>query len=148
MNAEDIFRCSIGCEIMLMIKARIRLIFSRYTFPLLTLCMLGNFSCVRCHLLTFSQKKKIQKILSRFLSVSNGLDLDQDQSCVGPDLVPGCFTKASLSADNNNYCQHEKSLIWFNVWMIKTVLILIRWLHQLLADLDLHSIQKRLHIFF
>ena len=30
MNAEDIFRCSIGCEIMLMIKARIRLIFSRY----------------------------------------------------------------------------------------------------------------------
>ena len=29
MNAENIFRCSIGCEIMLMIKARIRLIFSR-----------------------------------------------------------------------------------------------------------------------
>ena len=31
MNAEDIFRSSIGCEIMIMIKARIRLIFSRYT---------------------------------------------------------------------------------------------------------------------
>ena len=31
MNAEDIFRSPIGCEIMLMIKARIRLIFSRYT---------------------------------------------------------------------------------------------------------------------
>ena len=31
MNAEDIFRSSIGCEIMFMIKARIRLIFSRYT---------------------------------------------------------------------------------------------------------------------
>ena len=30
MNDEDIFRSSIGCEIMLMIKARIRLIFSRY----------------------------------------------------------------------------------------------------------------------
>ena len=30
MNAEDIFRSSIGCEIMLIIKARIRLIFSRY----------------------------------------------------------------------------------------------------------------------
>ena len=30
MNAEDIFRSSIGCENMLMIKARIRLIFSRY----------------------------------------------------------------------------------------------------------------------
>ena len=32
MNAEDIFRSSIGCEIMLMIKARIRLIFSRYIY--------------------------------------------------------------------------------------------------------------------
>ena len=31
MNAEDIFRSSIGCEIMIMIKARIRLIFSRYS---------------------------------------------------------------------------------------------------------------------
>ena len=29
MNAGDIFRCLIGCEIMFMIKARIRLIFSR-----------------------------------------------------------------------------------------------------------------------
>ena len=33
MNAEDIFRCSIGCKIMLMIKARIRLIFSSNTGP-------------------------------------------------------------------------------------------------------------------
>ena len=31
MDAEDIFRSSIGCEIMLMIKAKIRLIFSRYS---------------------------------------------------------------------------------------------------------------------
>ena len=31
MNAEDIFRSSIGCEIMLMIKVRFRLIFTRYT---------------------------------------------------------------------------------------------------------------------
>ena len=30
MKAEDIFRSSISCEIMLMIKTRIRLIFSRY----------------------------------------------------------------------------------------------------------------------
>ena len=35
MKAEDIFRSSIGCEIMLMIKARIRLFFSRYTIVLL-----------------------------------------------------------------------------------------------------------------
>ena len=30
MNAEDIFKCSIRCEIMLMIKAWMRLIFSTY----------------------------------------------------------------------------------------------------------------------
>ena len=32
MKAEDIFRCSIGCEIMLMIKARVRLIYSSNTY--------------------------------------------------------------------------------------------------------------------
>ena len=37
MNAEDIFRSSIGCEIMLMIKARIRLIFSRYNIMKMSL---------------------------------------------------------------------------------------------------------------
>ena len=36
MNAEDIFRSLIGCEIMLMIKARIRLIFSRYNVSYLS----------------------------------------------------------------------------------------------------------------
>ena len=39
MNAEDIFRCSIGCEIMLMIKARIRLIFSRYNIRAMHTCV-------------------------------------------------------------------------------------------------------------
>ena len=41
MNAEDIFRSSIGDEIMLMIKVRIRLIFSRYMY----VCML--YVCIK-----------------------------------------------------------------------------------------------------
>ena len=43
MKAEDIFRSSIGCEIMLMIKARIRLFFSRYTIVLLLEVYVGFF---------------------------------------------------------------------------------------------------------
>ena len=43
MNAEDIFRNSIGCEIMLMIKARIRLLFSRYTTTLKCVSLAGRW---------------------------------------------------------------------------------------------------------
>ena len=50
MNAEDIFRCSISCEIMLMVKARIRLIFSRYNTILIVhhnMAQLVRF-CIYC----------------------------------------------------------------------------------------------------
>ena len=45
MNAEDIFRSSIGCEIMYMIKARIRLIFSSYTCHL-CICRMNSYNSV------------------------------------------------------------------------------------------------------
>ena len=48
-------------------------------------------------LLTF-QNYFFQIILSGILSVSNGLDPDQDQHFVGPDLGPNCLQ--SLSAGN------------------------------------------------
>ena len=48
---------------------------------LLTLCMLGNFSC-------FFQKKSFR---NTFI-VSNGLDPGQDQH-VGPDLGPNCLQR-------------------------------------------------------
>ena len=51
MNAEDIFRSSIGCEIMLMIKARIRLIFSRYN------TVDGRFPSFRLYFLDFFKNK-------------------------------------------------------------------------------------------
>ena len=45
MNAEDIFRSSIGCEIMLMIKARVRLIFSRYNRWRLCTLIFHDMTC-------------------------------------------------------------------------------------------------------
>ena len=57
MDAEDIFRSSIGCEIMLMIKARIRLIFLRYSslwiisihlWIICVSCVSHAFASVRC----------------------------------------------------------------------------------------------------
>ena len=41
------------------------------------------------------------------IKVSNGLDPDQDQHSVGPDLGPNCLQK--LSADNQNCLQQGKS---------------------------------------
>ena len=37
---------------------------------------------------------------SKFLSVSNGLDPDQDRSSVGPDLGPNCLQR--FSADDKS----------------------------------------------
>ena len=54
----------------------------------LTPCMLGNFSCFCCQLLTFS-KLTISKISFRnTIRVSNRLDQDQDRHNFGPDLGP------------------------------------------------------------
>ena len=50
----------------------------------------------------FFQIYLFQKVLSRTLSVSNGLDPDKDQSSVGPDLGPYCLQR--LSADTNSRC--------------------------------------------
>ena len=36
------------------------------------------------------------------IRVSNGLDLDQDRHCVGPDLGPNCLQR--LSADDKGCC--------------------------------------------
>ena len=61
----------------------------------LTLCMMDNFQCFS--MLTFFQKKN-----SETLSESNGLDPDQDQHSVGPDLGLNCLQR--LSADNKSRC--------------------------------------------
>ena len=45
-----------------------------------TICMLGNFSCFSCHLLTFFKINFFKKILSRTtIRVSNSLDPDEDR---------------------------------------------------------------------
>ena len=60
-------------------------------------CMLGNFSCFYCGLLTFF-KNYIIFFFKRFffrntIRVSNGLDPYQDRHSVGPDLGPKPFAK-------------------------------------------------------
>ena len=67
----------------------------------LTLCMLGNFSCLCCHLLTFLKPTFSQNSLRNIIRVSNGLDPDQDRCFVGPDLGPNYLQR--LSADDKKH---------------------------------------------
>ena len=63
------------------------------------LCMLGNFSCFCCFMLTFFFKTIFsKKSVKTTISVPNSLDLDQHQLSVGPDLDPNCLQR--LSADD------------------------------------------------
>ena len=54
-----------------------------------SICMLGNFACYFCHLLTFFQIN-FKKIMNS-IRVSNCLDQDKDRHSVRPDLSPNCF---------------------------------------------------------
>ena len=46
------------------------------------------------------------------LLVSNGLDPDQDQRPVGPNLSPNCLQR--LSAEDESHCAARKELIIFS----------------------------------
>ena len=52
----------------------------------LTLCMLGNFSCFCCRLLTFQIYLFQKNYFRNTIRVSKMLDQDQDRHSVGPDL--------------------------------------------------------------
>ena len=68
----------------------------------LTQCMLGNFSCFCCRLLTFYKINFLKKNFRNTFRVSNNLDPDQDRHSVGPDLDPNCLQR--LSADDKSRC--------------------------------------------
>ena len=63
---------------------------------ILTLCLLGNFSCCLSSADCF-QNQLFQKILSGIPCVSNRMDPDQARHFVGPELGPNCLHR--LSAD-------------------------------------------------
>ena len=69
----------------------------------LTICKLGNFSCLNYCLLTIFKinafKKQVRNTIS-MIRVSNSLDPDQDRRFVSPDLGPNCLQR--LSADNKS----------------------------------------------
>ena len=65
----------------------------------LTLCKLGDFACFFLSSAAFFSKLTFsQNSFRNTIRVSNGLDPDQDQYFVGPDLGPNCLQ--SLSADD------------------------------------------------
>ena len=68
-------------------------------FHLSSLCMLGNFSCFCCRLLTFFSKLTFSKKSFRN-TIRMSISSDQDQLSVGPDLGPNCLQR--LSADDIN----------------------------------------------
>ena len=72
---------------------------ARFCRKALTLCKLGNFSCIYCHLL-LSKLIFSKNSFSNTIPVSNNLDPDQDRHTVGPDLCPNCLQR--LSADNKS----------------------------------------------
>ena len=57
----------------------------------LTLCMLGNFSCFCCRLVTFFKIIFFENSFRINIREANSFDPDQDQQNVGPDLGPNCL---------------------------------------------------------
>ena len=75
------------------------MLFSHISF--LTLCMLGNVSCFCLSSADLFSKLTFSKTSIRStMTVSNGLDTDQDRRFVGPDLGPNCLQR--LSADDKS----------------------------------------------
>ena len=71
---------------------------------ILTLCMLGNFSCLSCRLLIFFFKINVfQKFVQEHYQSVKQFGLQ----CVSPDLGPNCLQR--LSGDNKSGRKLRKS---------------------------------------
>ena len=68
--------------------------------------MLGNFSSFCCHLLTIFKTNFLQNILS----VSNGLDPDQDWHSLSPDLGPNCLLKLTKVTPSKERLKYQTLL--------------------------------------
>ena len=68
--------------------------------------MLGSFSCFCSRLLTFLKIIFFKKSFRNTIRVPNGLDPDQDQHSVSPDLGPNCLQR--LSADDKGHSLARK----------------------------------------
>ena len=103
---------------MLLYASAISTRMAQLMFQHLTLCMLGNFSCFCCCLLTF-QNQLFKKNLQEHYESVNGLGPDQDQPSVGPDLDqrvgpdlgPNCLQR--LSVDEESPLVRKELLLTF-----------------------------------
>ena len=78
----------------------------------LTLCTLGNCSCLCDRLLTFFFQSFFfpKKSFRNTTRLSNVFDQDQDQHFVCPDLGPNCFQSLSHVADDKSRRWQKKDL--------------------------------------
>ena len=82
---------------------------SLYDLMMLTLCMLGNFSCLCCRLLTFSKRASTKNSFRKTIRASNGFVPDQDQ-------LSGPFKGISYlelwqpfsSVEQNHFCNFRR----------------------------------------
>ena len=83
------------------------------TQDILILCMLSNFSCFCCRLLTFSKLAVSKKFRNTSISVSKGFDPDQDLPILSPGKIdwgnPGPFHQHSVGLDLGPNCLQRLS---------------------------------------
>ena len=68
----------------------------------LTLCILGNFSCFCCRLLTLFKIDLFEKFFRNTIRVSNGFDSDQGRHSASPDLCPNCLQRLSTDGKSRH----------------------------------------------
>ena len=71
------------------------------SIKLLTLSILGNFSCFFVVCLFFSKSTFLKNSFRNTIRMANSLDPDQARHFIGPDLGPNCLQR--LSADEANF---------------------------------------------
>ena len=76
LSADGTGRQIVNQTVLLYSTRKPELILNAVEFTILTICLLGIFSCFCCHLLTFFKIIFFQKIFQGTIIVSNGLDPD------------------------------------------------------------------------
>ena len=96
-NTEQKLSCFTNCPSIC--KSLVQYAPLKHYQAVLNFCMLGNFWCFCCRLLTFQNLLFQNKSFRNTIRVSNGLDPDQERHFVCPDLGPNCLQR--LSADDD-----------------------------------------------
>ena len=117
---------------------------------LVTLCILGNFLCLSCRLLTFSKLTFSKKCFVNTIRESNGLDLDQDWPDLGPTVCKGFQQMKKVNASKERVnpschsgCMLSGCLSAYTIWkpILQKIWTVIRLLLKKQSDLGLYLLQ-------